>query len=63
MAKLDLKDSQSPDCKGGRKFDGGKLQYGLLPPLALRETVKVVVSSMEVNYNMVYCLHLLYVRQ
>ena len=20
---------------GGRKFDGGKLQYGLLPPLAL----------------------------
>jgi len=21
-----LKDSQSKDCKGGRKFDGGKLQ-------------------------------------
>lgn len=26
----------------GRKFDNGKLQYGLLPPLALEETVKVL---------------------
>ena len=23
----------------GRKFDGGKLEYGLLPPLALKATV------------------------
>ena len=23
---------------GGRKFDGGKLEYGLLPPLALKAT-------------------------
>ena len=42
-----LIDSQSPDCKGGRKFDGGKLQYGLLPPLALRETVKVLTFGAE----------------
>ena len=26
----------------GRKFDGGKLEYGLLPPLALEEVVKVL---------------------
>ena len=42
-----LKDSESRDCKGGRKFDGGKLQYGLLPPLALRETVKVLTFGAE----------------
>ena len=24
---------------GGRKFDGDKLEYGLLPPLALKATV------------------------
>jgi hypothetical protein len=42
-----LKDSQSKDHKGGRKFDGGKLQYGLLPPLALRETVRVLTYGAE----------------
>ena len=42
-----LKDSQSKDCIGGRKFDGGKLQYGLVPPLALRETVKVLTYGAE----------------
>ena len=42
-----LKESQSRDCKSGRKFDGGKLQYGLLPPLALRETVKVLTFGAE----------------
>jgi hypothetical protein len=26
----------------GRKFDGGKLEYGLVPPFALREVVKVL---------------------
>ena len=29
-----IKKSQNATT-GGRKFDGGKLQYGLLPPLAL----------------------------
>ncbi len=47
MNKDDLKKSQDPTCKGGRKFDGGKLQYGLLPPLALRETVKVLTFGAE----------------
>lgn len=42
-----LKQSQSKDHTGGRKFDGGKLQYGLLPPLALRETVKVLTFGAE----------------
>ena len=32
---------------GGRKFDGGKLQYGLLPPLALEETVKVLTFGAQ----------------
>jgi hypothetical protein len=39
--------SQDPNHTGGRKFDGGKLQYGLLPPLALRETVKVLTFGAE----------------
>lgn len=47
MTKDELKISQSKDHKGGRKFDGGKLQYGLLPPLALRETVKVLTFGAE----------------
>ena len=32
---------------GGRKFDGGKLQYGLIPPLALKEMVKVLTFGAE----------------
>jgi hypothetical protein len=32
---------------GGRKFDGGKPQYGLLPPLALRATVDVLTFGAE----------------
>ena len=32
---------------GGRKFDGGKLQYGLLPPLALKATVEVLTIGAE----------------
>jgi hypothetical protein len=32
---------------GGRKFDGGKLEYGLLPPLALEETVKVLTFGAQ----------------
>jgi hypothetical protein len=31
----------------GRKFDGGKLRYGLLPPLALKETVKVLTFGAQ----------------
>jgi hypothetical protein len=32
---------------GGRKFDGGKLEYGLLPPLALEETVRVLTVGAQ----------------
>lgn len=32
---------------GGRKFDGGKLEYGLLPPLALEETVRVLTFGAQ----------------
>ena len=31
----------------GRKFDQGKLQYGLVPPKALKETVKVLTVGAE----------------
>jgi hypothetical protein len=31
----------------GRKFDNGKLEYGLLPPLALEETVKVLTFGAQ----------------
>ena len=31
----------------GRKQDGGKLEYGLLPPLALEETVKVLTFGAQ----------------
>ena len=31
----------------GRKFDGGKLEYGLLPPHALKEVVKVLTFGAQ----------------
>lgn len=36
-----IKESQTATT-GGRKFDGDKLSYGLLPPKALQETVHVL---------------------
>ena len=33
--------------EAGRKFDGGKLEYGLLPPLALKEVVKVLTFGAQ----------------
>jgi hypothetical protein len=32
---------------GGRKFDGNKLEYGLLPPLALEATVDVLTFGAQ----------------
>lgn len=32
---------------GGRKFDGGKPQYGLLPPLALKAAVEILTFGAE----------------
>ena len=37
----------NPPLPIGRKFDGGKLEYGLLPPLALEETVKVLTFGAQ----------------
>ena len=33
--------------EAGRKFDANKLEYGLLPPLALEETVKVLTFGAQ----------------
>ena len=37
----------APITVSGRKFDGGKLEYGLLPPLALEEVVKVLTFGAQ----------------
>lgn len=47
MTKEELKKSQDRNHKGGRKFDGGKLQYGLLPPSALKDVVQVLTFGAE----------------
>ncbi len=44
--KDEIKKSQNATT-GGRKFDGGKLQYGLLPPLALKATVEILTFGAE----------------
>lgn len=41
-----IKASQTA-TEGGRKFDGGKLRYGLIPPLAQAEMVKVLTFGAE----------------
>jgi hypothetical protein len=41
-----VKQSQTAKT-GGRKFDGGKLQYGLIPPHALKEMVRVLTFGAE----------------
>lgn len=39
--------SQSPTHTGGRKFDSGKLQFGLLPPLSLQDVVRVLTFGAQ----------------
>ena len=46
MDKDDIKASQTATT-GGRKFDGGKIRYGLLPPLALKATADVLTFGAE----------------
>lgn len=41
-AMRDLIQASRTATTGGRKFDGDKLRYGLLPPKALKETVHVL---------------------
>jgi Domain of unknown function (DUF5664) len=43
----DVVKASQTSTTGGRKFDGNKLEYGLLPPLALEETVKVLTFGAQ----------------
>ena len=45
--KKDVVKASQTATTGGRKFDGGKPQYGLIPPLALEETVKVLTFGAQ----------------
>jgi hypothetical protein len=45
--KIDSVKASQNATTGGRKFDGGKLQYGLMPPLALKATVDVLTFGAE----------------
>jgi hypothetical protein len=45
--KKDIVKASQEATSGGRKFDGGKLQYGLLPPLALKATVEILTFGAE----------------
>lgn len=47
MSKTDKVKASQTATEGGRKFDGGKLQYGLLPPLALKATVEILTFGAE----------------
>ena len=42
--KTEVEASQTATT-GGRKFDGGKPQYGLIPPVAMLEMVKVLTEG------------------
>ena len=46
ITKADIIKSQTATT-GGRKFDGNKLEYGLLPPLALKATVEILTFGAE----------------
>jgi len=47
MATVDEVKASQLATSGGRKFDGGKLRYGLIPPLAMAEMVKVLTFGAE----------------
>lgn len=47
MATKEEIEASQTATSGGRKFDGGKVQYGLLPPLALEETAKVLTFGAQ----------------
>ena len=46
VSKEEIKKSQTATT-GGRKFDGNKLEYGLLPPLALKATVEILTFGAQ----------------
>lgn len=43
----DLVKTSQNATTGGRKFDGNKLEYGLLPPIALKATVDVLTFGAQ----------------
>jgi len=45
--KVDAVKQSQTASTGGRKFDGDKLQYGLLPPQALKATVDVLTFGAQ----------------
>jgi len=45
--KIDSVKASQNAITGGRKFDGGKLQYSLIPPMALKEMVHVLTFGAE----------------
>jgi hypothetical protein len=45
--ELEAEQEAFKKLQAGRKFDGGKLEYGLLPPLALKEVVKVLTFGAQ----------------
>ena len=44
--RIEVKEFEDTETDG-RKFDGGKPQYGLLPPMALKATVDVLTFGAE----------------
>jgi hypothetical protein len=46
-AVQDIVKASQTAITGGRKFDGGKLQYGLVPPNALKATVEILTFGAE----------------
>jgi hypothetical protein len=44
---VDVVKSSQTATSGGRKFDGNKLEYGLLPPFALEATVDVLTFGAQ----------------
>ena len=47
IGRIEFNNNRPSLPNNGRKFDGGKLEYGLLPPLALEETVKVLTFGAQ----------------
>ena len=47
FGQIDTFDSSKNITTNGRKFDNGKLQYGLIPPNALKATVEILTFGAE----------------
>lgn len=41
----EIEKSQDPNCSGGRKFDGGKPRFGLVPMNALSAVARVLTAG------------------